>query len=86
MSTSTPTSSSTGVGTSTLSKRKRSDGLPVLNTVEALQAQLRSAIATYGSAEIALLFLIRVFSFDLVTLQEALEGELMMTCCVRLIF
>ena len=80
---------STLAPTSTLSKRKQSDGLPVLDTAEALQAQLLSAIATYDSAEIALLVLIRKFSFDLVTLQEALKGELMhmiyLQCLPRLL-
>ena len=73
------------MGMSTLSRRRRSDGLPALNTSEALRVQLRSAIATDESAEIALVFLIRNFNFDWVTLQEALKGELMISCRVHLI-
>ena len=69
---------------STLSKRKRSDGLVVLDT-EALWVQLRSAVTNYESAEIAILFLIREYNFDWLTLQEALKGEPSISCRVCLI-
>jgi hypothetical protein len=60
----------------TLSKRKRSDGLPAVNSVEELQAKLRSAVTTYDSAEIAVMYLIREYKFDRTLLQEALKGPL----------
>jgi len=66
-------------------KRKRTDGLPVLDTAEALRVQLRSAIATYESAEIAILFLIPEFNFDMATLEDVLKGELMISYSVCLI-
>jgi len=57
-----------------LSKRKRHDELPTVSSVEELQTKLRSAICTYESAEVALLYLIREYKFDSIMLQEVLKG------------
>jgi hypothetical protein len=46
-----------------MSKRKRDDRL-LVNFAEDLQVKLRSAITSYDSAEVAVLYLIHQYKFD----------------------
>jgi hypothetical protein len=50
--------------------------LPPVNSVGELQAQLRFAVTTYDSAEIAVIYLMCEYNFNRAMLQEALKGPL----------